>query len=183
MGSGVLGMLLAGVMHYRSWGYENMFPGRRVHKATMHRKHLPPKLWRPKDQPAPLAQSIKFPLKKIKSWIKKKTVMTVNYDLIREEELCFFFFQKKKGKSCWHGYSYVGWTNSASQPQKKRSTDRVHKTVRVKVGTRLWPQDEKKKWHPLCISSYLKITRIHFCGIQYVMSYDLYVLYCSYSSL
>lgn len=69
MGSGVLGMLLAGVMHYRSRGYENMFPGRRVHKATMHRKHLPPKLWRPKDQPAALAQRIKFPLK-----IKKNKV-------------------------------------------------------------------------------------------------------------
>lgn len=77
------------------------------------------------------------------------------------------------------------WLNKLSSSvslQTKHSKDRMHKIVRVRweLVRDLKP---KKKRHPLCISSYLKMTRIHFCGIQYVMSYDLYVLYCSYSSL
>lgn len=58
---GVLDVLLVGVMHYRSWGYENIFPGRRVHKAKMHRKHLPPKLWHPPRPTSKVSSKYQIP--------------------------------------------------------------------------------------------------------------------------
>lgn len=54
-------------------------------------------------------------------------------------------------------------------PKPKGSADRKRKVEGV---CDLKP----KQWHPLCISSYLKMTRLHFCGIQYVMSWSICTL-------
>lgn len=56
----------------------------------------------------------------------------------------FFFLPKKKANHVDMDIHTLAEQTARVSLKKKRSTDRVHKTVRVKVGTRLWPQDEKK---------------------------------------
>lgn len=177
MGS-VSDMLLEGVMHYRSRGYEKKQKKKKKiprpqssQGYNAQKNHLPPKLWCPTRPTSSVSSKYRFPSKRRTSRI---------WNSLDWERRPF------KGRSCWcflpwEGRRPVLINNNVLAEQTPRKTERRRRARTV--GTCSWPQAEQKKWHPLCILSYLKMTRIHFSGIQYVMSYDLYVLYCSYSSL
>lgn len=45
--------------------------------------------------------------------------MTVNYDLIREEELCFFFFQKKR--QIMLTWIFIRWLNKQRESASKKA--------------------------------------------------------------
>lgn len=162
------------VMHCRSWGYENISAGRKVHKANMHRKHLPPKT----VTPTKTNQQRQL---KVSDFLSKKNKQTgLDSELWPFKGRGSVVFFPKESESRSNKYSYTGWAQVTAS-KRKHSTDRAHRLARIRWE--LVCDLKPKQWHPLCISSYLKMTRLHFCGIQYVMSYDLYVLYCSYSSL
>lgn len=105
--------------------------------------------------------------------------MTVNSDRRKEEEMCLFFLKRQITLR----RIVMSWLNKQLESASKQRVVQTECIRHLEYRWELVCDLKTKKRHPLCISSYLKITRIHFCGIQYVMSYDLYVLYCSYSSL